>query len=140
MTAENSGRLTLEGRKKLTLTGAKEVLRFDEELAELDTALREKKSLEASIAAMEAEQAELGEKEALFGALAQRFCNYMQNGAPDFDVWHNTQCEFFITEFSKILKEAHKNPADATYGKAQKIVNMTFKYLYCFDDAKASPV
>ena len=37
MTAENSGRLTLEGRKKLTLTGAKEVLRFDEELAELDT-------------------------------------------------------------------------------------------------------
>ena len=39
MTAENSGRLTLEGRKKLTLTGAKEVLRFDEELAELDTAM-----------------------------------------------------------------------------------------------------
>jgi sporulation protein YabP len=39
MTAENSGRLTLEGRKKLTLTGAKEVLHFDEELAELDTAL-----------------------------------------------------------------------------------------------------
>ena len=39
MTAENSGRLTLEGRKKLTLTGAKEVLRFVEELAELDTAL-----------------------------------------------------------------------------------------------------
>ena len=35
MTAENSGRLTLEGRKKLTLTGAKEVLRFDEELVEL---------------------------------------------------------------------------------------------------------
>ena len=39
MTAENSGRLTLEGRKKLTLTGAKEGLRFDEELAELDTAM-----------------------------------------------------------------------------------------------------
>lgn len=37
--------------------------------AELDTALQEKKSLEASIAAMEAEQAELGAKEALFGAL-----------------------------------------------------------------------
>ena len=39
MTADNTGRLTLEGRRKLTLTGAKEVLRFDEELAELDTAL-----------------------------------------------------------------------------------------------------
>ena len=39
MTADTTGRLTLEGRRKLTLTGAKEVLRFDEELAELDTAL-----------------------------------------------------------------------------------------------------
>ena len=39
MTADNTGRLTLEGRRMLTLTGAKEVLRFDEELAELDTAM-----------------------------------------------------------------------------------------------------
>lgn len=33
------GRMIMEGRRKLTLTGAKEVLRFDEELAELSTAL-----------------------------------------------------------------------------------------------------
>ena len=33
------GRMVMEGRRKLTLTGAKEVLRFDEELAELSTAL-----------------------------------------------------------------------------------------------------
>ena len=39
--------------------------------AELDTALREKNSLEDSIAAMEAEQAALGEKEALFDALTR---------------------------------------------------------------------
>lgn len=39
MTVENGGRLILEGRSRLTLTGAREVLRFDEELAELDTAL-----------------------------------------------------------------------------------------------------
>ena len=39
MTAENSGRLTLEGRKKLTLTGATEVVRFDEDLVELNTDL-----------------------------------------------------------------------------------------------------
>ena len=31
-------RLVLEERKKLNLTGAREVIRFDEELAELDTA------------------------------------------------------------------------------------------------------
>ena len=39
MTLENSGRLTLEGRKKLTLTGATEVVRFDEDLVELNSAL-----------------------------------------------------------------------------------------------------
>lgn len=33
------GRMVMEGRRKLTLTGAKEVLRFDEELAELSTSL-----------------------------------------------------------------------------------------------------
>lgn len=33
------GKLVLEGRRKLTLTGATEVLRFDEELVELSTAL-----------------------------------------------------------------------------------------------------
>ena len=33
------GRLTMEGRKKLTLTGTKEVVRFDEELVELNTEL-----------------------------------------------------------------------------------------------------
>ena len=35
----NDGKLTMEGRRKLTLTGATEVVRFDEELAELNTAL-----------------------------------------------------------------------------------------------------
>ena len=33
------GRMVMEGRSKLTLTGAKEVLRFDEERAELSTGL-----------------------------------------------------------------------------------------------------
>lgn len=33
------GRMVMDGRSKLTLTGAKEVLRFDEELAELSTDL-----------------------------------------------------------------------------------------------------
>lgn len=34
-----SGRMTLEARNKLTLTGAREVIRFDEELVELNTDL-----------------------------------------------------------------------------------------------------
>jgi sporulation protein YabP len=33
------GKLTMEERKKLTLTGAREVVRFDEELVELNTDL-----------------------------------------------------------------------------------------------------
>lgn len=35
----NEGRLTMEGRRKLTLTGATEVVRFDGEVAELGTEL-----------------------------------------------------------------------------------------------------
>ena len=34
-----TGRLTMENRKKLTLTGATEVVRFDEDLVELNTNL-----------------------------------------------------------------------------------------------------
>lgn len=37
--APASGRLVMEARRKLTLTGATEVVRFDEELAELNTQL-----------------------------------------------------------------------------------------------------
>lgn len=37
--AQCSGRLVMEARRKLTLTGATEVVRFDEELAELNTQL-----------------------------------------------------------------------------------------------------
>lgn len=36
---EQGGRLILEERRKLTLTGATEVVRFDEELVELNTSL-----------------------------------------------------------------------------------------------------
>ena len=35
----DTGRLTMEARRKLTLTGATEVVRFDEDLVELNTSL-----------------------------------------------------------------------------------------------------
>ena len=75
-------------------------------------------------------------KEELFENLARRVASYMENGAVNFDEWHHELCVYFIKEFAKILERAGKNPNDATYGKAQKIINMTFKYLYCFDDAE----
>ena len=48
-----------------------------------------------------------------------------------FDSWHNEACDFII----EFLKETYI-PADCTYGKAQKIVNMTFKNMYCLEDAE----
>ncbi len=39
MESMDAGRLTMEARKKLTLTGATEVVRFDEDLVELNTSL-----------------------------------------------------------------------------------------------------
>ena len=39
MEERTGGRMVLEGRSKLTLTGAKEVLRFDEDAAALATGL-----------------------------------------------------------------------------------------------------
>ena len=39
MEERTGGRMVLEGRSKLTLTGAKEVLRFDEDAVELATGL-----------------------------------------------------------------------------------------------------
>ncbi len=58
--------------------------------------------------------------------------SYFENEAPSdknaFDNTHQTLCENVIKLFKKINY-------DIEYGKAQKIVNMAFKYLYCFDDA-----
>ena len=39
MESMDAGQLTMEARKKLTLTGATEVVRFDEDLVELNTSL-----------------------------------------------------------------------------------------------------
>lgn len=41
-----------------------------------------------------------------------------------FDEMHHMLCKDMITEFS--------NKITITYGQAQKIINMAFKYLYCF--------
>lgn len=60
------------------------------------------------------------------------FYNYMTNVLSNqtFDAWHDYTCE-------KIILDDLNNASNkkATYGMAQKIVNMAFKYLYCFDDA-----
>ncbi len=51
----------------------------------------------------------------------------------NFSKWHEKICEEFLNKFNgDVLKDNYK---PIQFGKAQKIVNMTFKYLRCFDDA-----
>lgn len=52
-----------------------------------------------------------------------------------FDDDHHMLCDDFIKEFKAILNN-EKIGDQITYGKAQKIVNMAFKNLYCFSDAQ----
>lgn len=65
--------------------------------------------------------------------MAQKFVDYFKNTAPksqaDFDKFHRTTCLDFLRELNKCV------PDPQEFGKAQKFVNMAFKYLYCFDDA-----
>ena len=48
----------------------------------------------------------------------------------DFDGFHSDLCNIWY--------DAFKGSNLGTYGKAQKIVNMTFKYLYCCDDFRTT--
>ena len=81
-------------------------------------------------------------KDDLLKEVAQRISNYMKGASSaGFDIWHKELCDFFIdgtketNGLRKLLEDANKDPNQATFGKAQKLVNMTFKYMYCFDDA-----
>ena len=47
----------------------------------------------------------------------------------NFDKWHNGMCEEFLKTFNKYYESL-------AYGKAQKIVNMTFKGIYCLKGAE----
>ena len=49
-----------------------------------------------------------------------------------FDEWHKAVCTEFLTLFNEDNKKRYMPVA---YGKAQKAVNMVFKYLYCYDGA-----
>lgn len=68
----------------------------------------------------------------------EAFCTYF-NGEPPtnleaFEKIHRALCnEHFLMPYNKLLNEF--GAAEQQYGKAQKVINMAFKYLSCFDDA-----
>ena len=77
--------------------------------------------------------------ERLGNAFEDRFLDYFTHDPlteEDFDDWHHTTCQMFLDNLNsegdayRHLPELYTNLA---YGKAQKIVNMMFKHLYCFD-------
>lgn len=56
----------------------------------------------------------------------------------DFEDWHEKMCESLLELINLRYKDQigkKQEYATVQYGKAQKIINMTFKYLYCFDCA-----
>lgn len=73
-------------------------------------------------------------KYTVFDWLAEMFIKYFRGEPPiNFDDWHNKVCEEFLKRFNDVLRKSGYNPVQ--YGKAQKIVNVTFKNLYLYDDA-----
>lgn len=65
--------------------------------------------------------------------LADRFSAYFRGKMPEtqaeFDIWHDETCRSFLGALNEALQK--NGSARQAYGKAQKTVNMTFKYLYC---------
>ena len=56
------------------------------------------------------------------------------NNQVEFDEWHEKTCVLFQNKFKEETKKEIKA------GKAQKIVNMTFKYMYCCKNASGKDV
>ncbi len=70
------------------------------------------------------------DKDEVLEKLAKEIQKYFkENKTSDFDTLHYTLCDKFI----KNLRARGYTPS---YGQAQKVVNMTFKYLYCCEGAE----
>ena len=66
--------------------------------------------------------------------LADKFVGYFSSlvkSEKEFNEWHSQTCNEFMDSFNNLLKKS-KYTRIMNYGKAQKIVNVAFKYLYMF--------
>lgn len=55
--------------------------------------------------------------------------NKLPKRVSDFDTWHGNACKAFLNAFNKAANTY--SVTQQKYGKAQKIVNMSLKYIYC---------
>ena len=78
----------------------------------------------------------MASKDVLLDQLAVRIYEYFSKPLPitknDFDMFHNEVTKWFLDELNKIRKFA--GLSNAKYGNAQKMINVLFKYLACFED------
>jgi hypothetical protein len=54
------------------------------------------------------------------------------NNQVNFDVFHKSLCKKFLNDINRI--RASVGYADMSYGQAQKLINLSFKYISCFSD------
>lgn len=72
--------------------------------------------------------------EALGKDFVDEFLKYFSSdnkNQSEYDKWHHDMCNLFIEKI-----QGAKIKASETYGKAQKIVNMTIKTIYCLEGAR----
>lgn len=73
--------------------------------------------------------------DALLNDLGQRIFDYLNHPTPSgfvFDSFHEGLCDAFLKDINAI--RANAGLAEMTYGQAQKLINLTFKYLACYKD------
>ena len=73
----------------------------------------------------------------VLSTLADKFIDYFSSSAKsekEFNEWHSQTCNEFMDSFNALLKKSQYTRI-MNYGKAQKIVNVAFKYFYMFCDS-----
>lgn len=72
------------------------------------------------------------EKAEIFSYTTNQLVDYFSQpvkNKEEFEEWHKNLCEEVCRQFSALPG------IELMYGKAQKLINITFKHLYCFGDA-----
>lgn len=106
-----------------------------EKQSDLYKAISEDADLVSSIALAHADMARRaqGHSENIKKSSIEFLVNRFTTSSPfiynniDFDKWHQETCE----KYCEVLNEQYGTKFKMTYGRAQKVLNMMFKYLYC---------
>ncbi len=73
-----------------------------------------------------------GQDQTFGGMIENWFAKKHKNWKEEFEILHANACETVVS----FLEDQLYGEKSCTYGKAQKVVNMTFKHLYCLSEGK----